>query len=108
MAARFSAEQHAEVNIEVHKIHAALAPVLNELPVPMRYVVASGEALGSRDNEQEEMRATLDPVLERNPNLKISAKVTSNHGSILRKDSPAVAQAVREVTALDRPGSRGR
>jgi hypothetical protein len=31
-----------------------------------------------------------------------SAKVASNHTGILRKDSPAVAQAVREVAALDR------
>lgn len=102
LAARFSAEQHAEVNIEIHGIHAALEPVLDDLTVPVRYVVASGEALGSRDDLQEQMRTTLDPVLARNPNLKVSAKVASNHGSILRKDSAAVAQAVREVAALQR------
>lgn len=73
------------------KIHAALEPVLDDVTVPVRYVVASGEALGSRDDWREQMRATLDPVLARNPNLKVSAKVASNHGSILRKDSPAVA-----------------
>jgi hypothetical protein len=28
---------------------------------------------------------------------KVSAKVTSNHTKILSKDSPAVAQAVREL-----------
>jgi pimeloyl-ACP methyl ester carboxylesterase len=100
MAARFSAEQHAEVNIEAHKIHAALEPVLDEPAVPVRYVLASGEALGSRDDWQERMRTTIDPVLARNPNLKVSAKVASNHGSILRKDSPTVAEAVREVGAL--------
>lgn len=102
LSARFSAEQHAEVNIEIHGIHAALAPVLESLTVPVRYVVASGEALGSRDDLQEQMRTTLDPVLARNPNLKVSAKVASNHGSILRKDSAAVAAAVREVAALER------
>jgi hypothetical protein len=104
MAARFSAEQHAEVNIEAHWIHAALGPVLDSVTVPVRYVVASGEALGSRDNWQEQMRTTLDPYLARNPNLTVSAKVASNHGSILRKDSPAVANAVREVAAIDRRG----
>jgi pimeloyl-ACP methyl ester carboxylesterase len=102
LTARFSAEQHAEVNIEAHKIHAALEPVLDDVTVPVRYVVASGKALGSRGDEQEQMRITLDPVLARNPNLKVSTKVASNHGSILRKDSPAVAEAVREVAALDR------
>jgi pimeloyl-ACP methyl ester carboxylesterase len=108
LAAHFSGEQHVEVNIEAHLLHAALVPVLEKLTVPVRYVVASGEALGSRDDLQEQMRKTLDPLLVRNPNLRVGAKVTSNHGSILRKDSPAVASVVRElaasVRAQERPG----
>ena len=102
LAARFSAETHADLAIESHVLHAALGPTLDGLTVPVRYVVASGEAVGSRDDLQEQMRKALDPVLVRNPNLQVSAKVSSNHGSILRKDSPAVAAAVREVAALDR------
>jgi hypothetical protein len=38
-------------------------------------------------------------VLARNPNLKVSAKVASNHSQILRKDFRAIAQAVRETAA---------
>lgn len=102
LAARFSAETHAELAIESHLLHAALEPILDGLTVPVRYVVASGEAVGSRDDLQEQMRKAIDPVLARNPNLKVGAKVSSNHGSILRKDSPAVAAVVREVAALDR------
>ena len=45
----------------------------------------------------EQMRASLAPVLARNPNLKISAKVASKHVDILRKDYRAVAEAVREL-----------
>ena len=45
------------------------------------------------------LRTSLDAVTARNPNIKISAKVASNHGAILRKDSPAIAEAVREVAA---------
>jgi hypothetical protein len=37
-----SVEQHTEINIEAHEIHAALEPVLDSLTVPVRYVVASG------------------------------------------------------------------
>lgn len=94
-AARMSAEQHAEVNIEAHKIHAALEPVLDGVTVPVRYVVASGEAFGSSGTLQQDMRATLDPLLARNPNLKVGAKVASNHGSIVRKDFRAIAEVVR-------------
>ncbi|MDR7385347.1 alpha/beta fold hydrolase [Promicromonospora iranensis] len=104
LAARFSAETHADLAIESHLLHAALEPVVVGMAVPVRYVVASGEAVGSRDDLQEQMRKSIDPLLVRNPNLKVSAKVGSNHGSVLRKDSRAVAVAVREVAALGRPG----
>lgn len=101
-AARMSAEQHADIAVEAHILHAALEPVLESLTVPVRYVVASGEALGSKDDWQEQMRTTLDPVRARNPNLTISAKVASNHGTIVRKDFRAIAEATREVAALTR------
>jgi len=101
-AARMSAEQHADINIEAHLIHAALEPVLDSVTVPVRYVVASGEALGSKNDEQEQMRTTITPVLARNPNLAISVKVASNHGSIVRKDFRAIAGATRELAALTR------
>jgi hypothetical protein len=52
-------------------------------------------------DEQEQIRASLDEVTARNPNLKVSAKVASNHGAILRKDFRAIAEAVREVAPLD-------
>lgn len=106
MAGRFSAEVHAELAIEAHQLHADLVPILTELPVPVRYVVASGEGLGSRDDLQDQMRKTLDPLLPLNANLQVSAKVSSNHGSILRKDSPAVADAVRELAGAPRAQGR--
>lgn len=62
-------------------------------------VLATGDNLGSQDGEMEQGRAVLDPILASNPNIKVSAKVASNHSKILRNDSPAVATAVRELTA---------
>jgi pimeloyl-ACP methyl ester carboxylesterase len=106
MAARFSGEQHVAVAIEAHLLHAALTPILETMPVPVRYVEASGEGMGSRDDLQEQMRKTLEPLLVSNPNLKVGAKVASNHGSILRKDSPAVAAVVRELAAAVSPQGR--
>lgn len=101
---RMSAEQIANSNIELGRIARVreLGPVLDNITVPTRYVVASGVSLGSKGDEQERVRASLTQVVERNPNIKISAKVPSNHGAILRKDFRAVADAVREVAALDR------
>jgi hypothetical protein len=47
----------------------------------------------------EQVRAAPDPVLARNPNLTVSARVASNHSNILRNDFRAVADAVREFAA---------
>ncbi|WP_155372516.1 alpha/beta fold hydrolase [Catellatospora vulcania] len=100
---RMTADQQADSNIEIGVIsrERALGPVLDAVTVPARYVVASGTSLGSKGDEQERIRAGLDAVTARNPNIKISAKVPSNHGAILRKDFRAIADAVREVAALD-------
>ncbi|MEU9150130.1 alpha/beta hydrolase [Streptomyces sp. NPDC048417] len=100
---RLTHAQMADSNIELGRLSRAreLGPVLDGISVPVRYVLASGSSLGSKGDEQEEIRASLDQVFERNPNLRLSAKVASNHGAILKKDFRAVADAVREVAALD-------
>jgi hypothetical protein len=98
-----TAEQQADSNIELGRLsrERELGPVLDDITVPVRYVVASGTSFGSHGDEQEQIRASLDAVTTRNPNIQIAAKVTSNHGAILRKDFGAVAGAVREVAVLD-------
>jgi hypothetical protein len=97
LAARMTADQHADINIELNEISAASAPVLERLTRPVRFVMATGDSLGTKDGEMEQGRTVLDPILAINPNLKVSAKVASNHTGILRKDSPAVAQSVRDL-----------
>jgi pimeloyl-ACP methyl ester carboxylesterase len=99
MAAKMSAEQHARSNIELNAVYAALDPVLDAVACQVRYVVATGGNLGGGRDEMESMRAALGPVLARNPNIAVSAKVASNHATILRKDFRAVADAVREIAA---------
>ncbi len=101
---RMTAEQMANSNIELGQLarEHELGPVIDNITVPTRYVVASGTSLGSRGDEQEQIRAGLDKVTARNPNIHIHAKVPSNHGAILKKDFRAVAEAVREVAALGR------
>ncbi|MEU3490928.1 alpha/beta fold hydrolase [Streptomyces massasporeus] len=102
---RMTAEEQANSNIELGRLSRTheLGPVLDGITVPVRYVVASGTSFGSRGDEQERIRAGLEAVTARNANID-SVKVAANHGAILRKDSPAIADAVRAVAALD--GSR--
>ncbi len=99
LAARMSADQHADVNIEGNEVAAASVPVLERVTCPVWFVMATGDSLGTSGGEMELGRTVLDPILARNPNLKVSEKVASNHTQILRKDSPAVAQTVRELAA---------
>ncbi|MGW0548383.1 alpha/beta fold hydrolase [Streptomyces altiplanensis] len=101
---RMTAGQQADSNIEIGVIsrERELGPVLDGITVPVRYVVASGTSFGSRGDEQERIRAGLDAVTARNANIRIGAKVASNHGTILKKEFPAIAEAVRTVAALGR------
>ena len=101
---RMNAAQQAESNIELGMLSRAseLGPVLDAITVPVRYVVASGTSLGSRGDEQEVIRASLDAVAARNQNIMIAAKVISNHGAILKKDFRAIADAVRATAEDDR------
>lgn len=101
LAARMSAAEHAETNIEANEISAASVPVLSRLSCPVRFVLATGNSLGSEDGEMEKARAALDPVLDANPNVTVSAKVASNHSHIVRKDFRAIAQAVRATADVD-------
>jgi hypothetical protein len=54
LAPRMTAGQQAESNIEVGVLsrERELGPVLDEIAVPTRFVVASGTSLGSRGDEQ--------------------------------------------------------
>lgn len=101
---RMTVEQMANCNIELGVIsrERELGPVLDNITVPVRYVLASGTSFGSHGDELERVRASLDAVVARNPNMQISAKVASTHDTILKKDFHAVADAVREVAAVCR------
>lgn len=99
LAAHMTADQHADINIEINEIAASCGPLLDRLTCPVRYVLATDGNFGGGQEEMEQMRASLDPVLARKPNLKVSAKVASNHTQILRRDFRAVAEAVRELAA---------
>ncbi|KAF0849423.1 alpha/beta fold hydrolase [Nocardia caishijiensis] len=96
---RLSAAEQAESNIELGKLsrESELGPVLDAITVPVRYVVASGTSFGSKQDEQEKIRKGLDSAIARNENIRLGAKVASNHGAILRKDFRAIADSVREL-----------
>ncbi|ADD45684.1 alpha/beta fold hydrolase [Stackebrandtia nassauensis] len=99
MAARMSADQHAEINIEINEVFGALGAQYDQVTCPVRFVVATGASMGGTAEEMATMRASLDPVLARRPNIRVGATVPSNHVTVLRKDYRAVAEVVRETAA---------
>ncbi|WP_228782129.1 alpha/beta fold hydrolase [Nocardia abscessus] len=102
---RMTAEQMADSNIEFGRLsrERELGPVLDDITVPVRYVVASGTSFGSRGDEQERIRTSLDAVIVRTPNIHISAKVASNHGALRRRTS---APSPRPYARRRRPMTR--
>ncbi len=99
LAAKMTADQHAEINIELNEIVAVGEPLFDRVTFPMQFIVASGASLGGTEEGHTAMRATLDPVLARNPHIEVSATVSSNHSTVVRKDHLAIATAVHEVAA---------
>ncbi|MCG8389025.1 MAG: alpha/beta hydrolase [Cytophagales bacterium] len=98
LAARISAKQHAEVNIELNEISAKLEPVLLSIEIPVRYILAPGVSRSGEEHEFEEMRESITPLLSKNRNLKIETQVKSNHEKILAKDYKAISNAISKLT----------
>jgi pimeloyl-ACP methyl ester carboxylesterase len=100
---RLSASKMAEINIELGWVGTKekLGPVMDTITAPSRYVLASGASFGSKGDEQEVIRTGAYEAAKRNSNIKVSAKVSSNHGNILKKDFKAVANAVVEIVSLN-------
>jgi hypothetical protein len=99
---RLSASKMAEINIELGWLASVdkLMPVMDKIIVPTSYVLASGASFGSKGDGQELIRAGCNLVVERNPNIKIKAKVKSNHDHILKKDFLAVSDAIRGIKTI--------
>lgn len=104
LAGRMSWQAHAQSDIEQNRIFANCAPVLEAIGCPTRYVLASGGNLGASAEVMAAVRASLAPVLQRNPHLAVSAQVGSNHSTILARDHDAIARAVREIVTIDGRG----
>ncbi|WP_241564956.1 hypothetical protein [Nonomuraea polychroma] len=60
--AKMSVEEHAQSNIELIEICAAIGPVLDGVTFPVRYVVATGANLGGSREEMERIRTRLSPA----------------------------------------------
>jgi len=105
---KMTAIEMAEINIELGWLArvSELGPVMDNVTVPTRYVLASGSSFGSKGDGQERIRTGVNVAVSHNQNLKISAKVASNHGAILKKDFRSVADAIREVVAVDQGAQR--
>jgi pimeloyl-ACP methyl ester carboxylesterase len=99
LTAQMTTDEHIEVNIDANEIGDASGPILQRMTCPVRFVLATGDSLGTEGGEMDQGRTVLEPIIACNPNVRVSAKVASNHTGILRKDHQAVAAAVRELAA---------
>jgi pimeloyl-ACP methyl ester carboxylesterase len=101
--ARMTAAQQAELNIELNEIVAEGEPLFDLVTFPMHFIVASGSALGATEEGHTAMRATLDPILTRNPHVQVGATVTSNHSTVIRKDFRAIATTIKDLAGTRAP-----
>ena len=104
LAPRMTANQQADSNIELGVIsrEANFGPILHGLTSPVRYIVATGSSWGSNGDGLEKCRRSIEAVVAKNRHIPVSSKVSSNHLWILKKDSPAVVAAMRELIQLSK------
>jgi pimeloyl-ACP methyl ester carboxylesterase len=67
LTAQMTTDEHIQVNIDANEIGDASGPLLERLTCPARFVLATGDSLGSTGGEMDLGRAVLDPILARNP-----------------------------------------
>ena len=97
MAGHMSAEQHAEVIIELNETAPQLVEAFRAITAPIDVIVATGGSEGAASKDAARMRASLDPVLSGHSNVQLFCTVSSNHLQVLRKDADAVVAAIRDV-----------
>ena len=98
MAGRMTAEQHADVIIELNERAPQLVEAFRAIPAPIDIIAAKGGNTGSAREDSERMRESLDQVLAEHEDVRLFRNVQSNHLQVLRKDAETVVAAIRDVT----------
>lgn len=96
-SARMSADDSADVVIEMDAANGALGPDFAALECPTVFVVGTGKHAGATDEEVRTMRAAVTGAEAGNPRVSVFATSPRPHTQILRRDPATVVAAIDAV-----------
>ena len=99
LAGHMTAQQHADVVIELNVRAPQLVDAFANICAPIEIIVAAGGNAGSDADDSARMRASLDSTLAKHQNVSVFRTVASNHLQLLRRDPGTVVDAIRDLIA---------
>jgi pimeloyl-ACP methyl ester carboxylesterase len=96
-AARMSADQAADFNIELDGVLGELGSSYEKISLPTYFICASKRSMGGTEAQFKKMRASVRPLVARHPNISIFKTLPCSHLEILSKHSETVAAAINDL-----------
>lgn len=100
-----SAEDAAELNIELNDLMGDLGGDYDHITCPVEFIIGSKRHIGSTDEQVRRMRASIAPLIEQHPNISLFATVASAHTQILCKHPDTIVAAVDDLARRSFPAS---
>ena len=100
-AARMSADQAANGNIELHNVLAAekIAPAYDSIGCPIHFVCATKRSMGGTEEQIRKMRASVDSLVAKHRNISVFKTLPCSHLEILSKNPDIVVEGIHELAA---------
>jgi pimeloyl-ACP methyl ester carboxylesterase len=104
-AARMSAEQAANLNIELDGVLGKLDSSYEDISCPTYFICASKRSMGGTEGQFRRMRASVEPLVQRHANISIFATLPCNHLEILSRYPDTVVAAINDLNQRVSPTS---
>ncbi|MDB5185500.1 MAG: hydrolase or acyltransferase (alpha/beta hydrolase superfamily)-like protein [Candidatus Saccharibacteria bacterium] len=98
-AARMSADQAADFNIELDGVLGKLGSSYDKISLPVYFICASKRSMGGTEAQFSKMRASVEPLVARHPNISIFKTLPCSHLEILSKYPATVAAAINNLAS---------
>ena len=97
-AAKMSAYEAANVNIELHDISGKLNTSYDKINCPIYFICASKRSTGGTEEQFQKMRASVDTLVAQHQNISIFKTLPCTHLEILSKYPDTVVAAIDDLS----------
>jgi hypothetical protein len=103
-----SADQAANVNIELDDILGKLRSSYQNILCPTYFICASKRSMGGTDEQFRKMRASVEPLVAQQQNVSIFETLPCTHLEILSKYPDTIVAAIDDLTLRSSSTNKGK